>query len=155
MKTLTHLFAVLFSMALIGSSAAQAAPTATVTVKNLSTGTVYNTVQSLEEINTYAAANPKPATSISSSGVNSFQVSPTPAGYFSLLVLKYQATTPPATGGKECFFTSGYISEPIFEGMTGPEWGKEAEGSGGAICTATITSTDPITGNWSVEFTMQ
>ncbi|QFY78684.1 hypothetical protein DUD43_13785 [Alcaligenes faecalis] len=155
MKIYNYFLAFSLNTAVIIPSAVQAAPTATVTIKNLSTGTVYNTVQSLEEIDTYAAANPKPATSISSSGTNSFQVNPKPAGPFYLLVLKYQATTPPATGGKECFFTSGYISEPIFGGMTGPEWGKETEGSGGAICTATITSTDPITGNWSVEFTMQ
>lgn len=36
-----------------------------------------------------------------------------------------------------------------------PQWNKTAKGSGGAVCTATITSTNLGSHAWSVDFVMQ
>lgn len=36
-----------------------------------------------------------------------------------------------------------------------PQWNKTAKGSGGAVCTATITSTHLGSHAWSVDFVMQ
>ncbi|MFQ6557616.1 hypothetical protein Q7F05_16865 [Pseudomonas sp. Lb2C1-1] len=58
-------------------------------------------------------------------------------------------------GGKTCTFLATYVGTVGSGGSTIPKWNNTATPSGGAVCTAKVTSTNISTYAWSVEFTMK
>ena len=58
-------------------------------------------------------------------------------------------------GTKECQFYTAFVNTLGSGGTKIPVWSKTATPSGGATCTATITSTNIATDEWAVEFDMK
>lgn len=150
--------AVLSAATLFAAGAVHAGPPVTVTFKNLNTTTPasYTRVTSNEN-STYVNASPKPVASVtagvSDSYVVTYLTSPDVGGAY----VRY------TMGGKTCVFGTTFLNEIIPGGIFNPggtpnkvpKWTKTATPSGGAVCTATITSQNLTTYAWSVEFTMK
>lgn len=137
MKLLPKLLAVI---SIFAATAAVAGPPVTVTFKNNNTTTdaTYIIITS-NESSTYANASPKPATTVSKLGSNSYAVTSLTGPDVNFASLRYKI------GSKECVFGTTFINALQPGGYTIPQWTKLATGSGGAVCTATITSTNIIT----------
>ena len=58
-------------------------------------------------------------------------------------------------GNKTCVFNTNYVNGYTSGGIKVPSWNKSYTASGGATCTATITSTNISTHAWAVEFTIK
>ena len=58
-------------------------------------------------------------------------------------------------GGKKCTFETSNNMTTNPDGSHSYNWTKNAIGANGAICTATIHSTDATNGSWEIRFTMQ
>ena len=48
-----------------------------------------------------------------------------------------------------------FLNKLVSVGNKIPQWTKTATPSGGAVCAATITTANPTTYEWAVEFTMK
>ena len=140
MKLLPKLLA---ATSIFAATAAIAGPPVTVTFKNNNTTTdaTYAIVTS-NESSTYANASPKPATTVSKLGSNSYAVT-------SLISPDVKI------GSKTCVFSTTFVNALQPGGYKIPQWNKTATASGGAICTATITSTNLTTYAWTVDFVMK
>ena len=57
-------------------------------------------------------------------------------------------------GNKTCRFMSSYVKS-FDKGRPAPKWNKAASSPDGARCDAKITSANPSTHEWTVEFTMR
>jgi len=152
MKTRKSLLALLAAAALSSAGAAYAGPPVAITFKHVgATGTpdaVY-TIITANETSTYANASPKPATPIQAGTSNSYQVQSLISPDANFANVRYKI------GSKECVFTTTYVNMLVGGGVKVPSWNKTATPSGGAVCTANITSTNIATHAWSVEFTMR
>ena len=147
MKLLPKLLA---ATSIFAATAAIAGPPVTVTFKNNNTTTdaTYAIVTS-NESSTYANASPKPATTVSKLGSNSYAVTSliSPDGNYANVRYKI--------GSKTCVFSTTFVNALQPGGYKIPQWNKTATASGGAICTATITSTNLTTYAWTVDFVMK
>jgi hypothetical protein len=147
MKLLPKLLA---ATSIFAATAAIAGPPVTVTFKNNNTTTdaTYAIVTS-NESSTYANASPKPATTVSKLGSNSYAVTSLISPDVNYANVRYKI------GSKECVFGTTFVNALQPGGYKIPKWNKTATASGGAICTATITSTNLTTYAWTVDFVMK
>ena len=147
MKLLPKLLA---ATSIFAATAAIAGPPVTVTFKNNNTTTdaTYAIVTS-NESSTYANASPKPATTVSKLGSNSCAVTSLISPDVNYANVRYKI------GSKECVFGTTFVNALQPGGYKIPKWNKTATASGGAICTATITSTNLTTYAWTVDFVMK
>ncbi|AKH64997.1 MULTISPECIES: hypothetical protein [Photorhabdus] len=147
-KSLLALFA---TASLTAAGVVYAGPPVTVTFKHLgasgSADAVY-TIITNNEVSTNVNATPKPRVRVRQGESDSYQVqSPiTPDGNYA--IVRYEI------GNKTCVFSTTFINTYV-NGVKIPKWNKGATPSGGAVCNATITSTNFLTYAWSVEFTMK
>ena len=147
MKLLPKLLA---ATSIFAATAAIAGPPVTVTFKNNNTTTdaTYAIVTS-NESSTYANASPKPATTVSKLGSNSYAVTSLISPDVNFAKVRYRI------GSRECVFGTSLVNALQHDGRKVPQWHKTAKGSGGASCTARITSADLGTHGWTVEFIMK
>ena len=147
MKLLQKLLA---ATSIFAATAAIAGPPVTVTFKNNNTTTdaTYRIVTT-NESSTYANASPKPATTVSKLGSNSYAVTSLISPDVNYANVRYKI------GSKECVFGTTFVNALQPGGYKIPKWNKTATASGGAICTATITSTNLTTYAWTVDFVMK
>ncbi|WP_082765995.1 hypothetical protein [Azotobacter vinelandii] len=152
MKMRKPTLALLMATALSTAGMAYAGPPVTVTFKHVgSTGSAaatYSTVTS-NETSTYANATPKPATNVTAGSTNTYTVQSTISPDTNYAVARYKI------GSKTCIFSTTYVNTLGAGGVKIPSWNKSATASGGATCTANITSTNISTHEWAVEFTMK
>ena len=131
------------------SMGAIAGPPVSITIKNLSTTTAATKqVTSNNEITTQANASPTPAVSIPISSQDVFAVQSIISPQANYAALRYKV------GSKECTFYTAFTVTYI-NGVASPQWSKSATPTGGATCTATITSTNITTYSWAVTFTIK
>ena len=130
MKLLPKLLA---ATSIIAATAAIAGPPVTVNFKNNNTTTdaTYAIVTS-NESSTYANASPKPATTVSKLGSNSYAVTSLISPDVNYANVRYKI------GSKTCVFSTTFVNALQPGGYKIPQWNKTATASGGAICTATI-----------------
>ncbi|MBS9438060.1 hypothetical protein EAE91_13125 [Photorhabdus noenieputensis] len=147
-KSLLALFA---TTSLTAAGIAYAGPPVTVTFKHLGASGSENAVYTIitnNESGTYVNATPKPSASVVPGGVNSYQVQSPLSPDVNYAMVRYKI------GFKTCEFMTTFVNGYV-NGVKIPKWNKGATPSGGAICNATITSTNIATYAWSVEFTMK
>ncbi|WP_122209124.1 hypothetical protein [Pseudomonas viridiflava] len=139
--------ALLISAALAGP--VLAGPAVTVTVKNLGTATANYKVLTNNEAITKVATNPTPRDSIPVGEIDVYNVQNNQSQLVTFANLRY------TIGGKTCVFLATYVSTAGPLGSSVPKWNNTATPSGGATCTAKVTSTNFSTYEWAVEFTMK
>lgn len=147
-KTLTTLMLV---AGICTANSALAGPPVTITFKNLSTtaAATYSVLGTNETI-TNANAIPKPAATVAKGGTNTYVVANTsPSNDLSFAYVRY------TIGTKTCVFYTSFVATASAGGVMTPHWAKNITYNNGATCNATITSTNPDGGDWSVEFTMK
>ncbi|GGW42322.1 hypothetical protein [Vreelandella hamiltonii] len=138
-------------LVLIGSlaaSTAYAGPPVTVTFKNEASEDATYTIVNANESSTYANASPKPDATVNGGGSDIYMVQSLISPDANYATVRYRI------GSKECRFDTSYVKIPM-GGVMIPQWNENANGSGGAICTANITSTNLTTHEWSVDFIMR
>ena len=135
-------------LAVTGSSAAVAGPEVAVIFKNNSTAAAVYQANDSNEMRTRVNASPKPDNEVNPRESNTYRVQ----GNISPDV--NHATVHYTVGSKRCKFTTSYLKSRV-RGVVLPKWNKSAIGSGGARCEAKITSVNPATHAWVVEFTMR
>lgn len=152
MKARKSLLALLTAAALSTAGVAYAGPPVAVTFKHVGAAgapaAVY-TIITANETSTYANASPKPATNVDQGASNTYSVQSLISPDVNFANVRYKM------GSKECVFTTTYVNQLVSGGVKVPVWNKTATPSGGAVCTANITSTNISTHAWSVEFTMR
>jgi hypothetical protein len=140
----------LFLASLFASSTAFAGPPVTVSFKNVGTTTAASyTLITANEISTYANASPKPVASVAAGQTDVYNVTSLISPDANYAVVRYRM------GTKECVFSTTFVNALQPGGFKVPTWNKSATPSGGAICTATITSVNAATYAWTVSFTMK
>ncbi|UYA62042.1 hypothetical protein U1R68_02655 [Pectobacterium colocasium] len=141
---------------IFAAGTAYAGPPVTVTFKNLSNETATYKIVTNNEVSTNASASPKPATTVPAKGSDIYRVQNVISPDANAAIVRY------TIGSKTCVFGTTFVNTIIPGGIFNPgapnkvpKWNKSAEGSGGAVCTATITSQSLSTYAWNVEFTMK
>lgn len=144
------LFPLLLATAsMFAATSAFAGPPVTVTFKNIGTATANYTIISSNEATTYVNASPKPATTVAAAGTNIYSVTSLISPDVNYANVRYKI------GTKQCVFGTTFVNALQPGGAKIPQWNKTATPSGGAICTATITSINTATYAWTVTFTMK
>lgn len=131
------------------ASAAYAGPPVTVTFKNNATTNATYTIITSNESSTYANASPKPSTTVQPGIPNVYTVTSLISPDVNYAHVRYRI------GAKECVFGTTFVNTLQPGGYKIPKWTKSATGSGGATCTATITSYNLSTYAWTVDFVMR
>ena len=145
-----RLFSTLIAAAsMFVATSAFAGPPVTVTLKNIGTATANYTIISSNEATTYVNASPKPATTVAAAGTNVYSVTSLISPDVNYANVRYKI------GTKQCVFGTTFVNALQPGGAKIPQWNKTATPSGGAICTATITSINITTYAWTVTFTMK
>lgn len=145
-----RLFSTLIAAAsMLVATSAFAGPPVTVTFKNIGTATANYTIISSNEATTYVNASPKPATTVAAAGTNVYSVTSLISPDVNYANVRYKI------GTKQCVFGTTFVNALQPGGAKIPQWNKTATASGGAICTATITSINITTYAWTVTFTMK
>lgn len=128
---------------------ALAGPPVAITVKNLdsTTAATYQIITA-NESSTNVNATPKPATSIPALSQDTYSVQSTISPLANYASLRYKL------GSKTCVFYTAFVQSYV-NGVLVPQWSKTATPSGGATCTATITSTSLADYSWAVTFTIK
>lgn len=140
---------------LLTSTLVQAGPPVTITVKNLSNQKAIFQADSTNSVQTKAHAQPEPSAAVDALQSNSYTVQNPAFPDITTASMRY------TIGNKTCNFTTSYLNTiapgGLFTGTTNqaPKWNKKAIGSGGATCTATITSTNFSNHSWHITFTMK
>ena len=129
MKLLPKLLA---ATSIFAATAAIAGPPVTVTFKNQATAEATYKIVTTNESSTYANASPKPATTVSKLGSNSYAVTSLISPDVNYANVRYKI------GSKTCVFSTTFVNALQPGGYKIPQWNKTATASGGAICTATI-----------------
>ncbi len=141
MKLFKSVFSVV-ALATLTAGSAFAGPPVSVNFKNLGTADATYTIITSNEATTSVNAVPKPVTTVKAGGADTYVVQ--------------SNISPLATiGSKTCTFLATYVAMAGPLGSTTPKWNNTATPSGGAVCTAKVTSTNISTYAWSVEFTMK
>jgi hypothetical protein len=135
------------SMLMAGS--ALAGPPVAVTFKNLGTADATYKIVTSNEATTNVNSTPKPATTVPAGGTDFYTIQSNLSPDANYANLRY------TIGGKTCTFLATYVGVPGQLGSTVPKWNNTATPSGGAVCTAKVTSTNISTYAWAVEFTMK
>lgn len=140
----------LAASAILWTTVAVAGPPVTITFRNrdAAADAVYLPSGS-NEAATYANAEPKPAARVSRSGSDRYVVTSTLNPDVNFAHVRYRI------GNRQCLFGTSFVNLHKPGGYKVPQWKQSARGVGGAVCSATITSTDLASHAWSVEFVMQ
>lgn len=148
MKTLHTLFA---AVSLVAATSALAGPAVTVTFRNLGTVDAKIALINSNETTTYAIASPTPLATVPKNGGSTvFKVANPISPDVNYAALRYTTSS-----GKTCQFLTTFVNAYQSGGYYAPKWNKSATPSGGAVCTATITSINLSNYTWNVEFTMK
>jgi len=132
------------------AAAALAGPPVTITFKNRNAAAdARYQVSGGNEASTYANAGPKPVATVPKSGSDVYVVTSLINPDVNFANVRYQI------GSRQCVFGTSFVNALKPGGYKVPQWNKTAKGSGGAVCTATITSTNLASHAWSVDFVMQ
>lgn len=146
------LFATLAITACFATGAVYAGPAVTVTFKHLGAAgseEATNIITNSNETSTNMNASPKPKTSINGGASDSYRVQGNISPDMNYASVRY------TIGSKTCAFSTTYSNTIGAGGVKVPKWNKSATPSGGATCTATLTSTNFSTHEWAVQFTMK
>lgn len=135
--------------ALFAAGSAHAGPKVMVTFKNNATANASYTIETSNEASTNVNASPKPIAIVPAGGASSYAVQSNISPDSNFASVRYKV------GGKTCAFTTTYVNTYNSSGIKVPSWNKTSTPSGGATCTATITSTNFTSHEWSVEFAMK
>ncbi len=146
MKLLPKLLA---ATSIFAATAAIAGPPVTVTFKNQATAEATYTIVTSNETSTYANASPKPTTKRPAGTNDVYTVTSLISPDVNYANVRYKI------GSKTCVFSTTFVNALQPGGYKIPKWNKTATASGGAICTATITSTNLTTYAWTVDFVMK
>lgn len=144
-KTLQILTA---SASLLVAGMVYAGPNVNVTFKNLGEPPVDLKLVTANETTTYQIANPKPLQRVGAQSSINFNVQRLVSPDVNGAMIRY------VNGGKTCAFGTTFQMRVLPGGIKQPQWTKTATPSGGATCTATITSTRADY-SWDVVFTMK
>lgn len=144
-KTSQILFA---TVSLLAAGVAQAGPNVHVTFKNLGTQPAALKMSTSNETSTYQIANPKPLQKVDPGNAIGFDVQRVVSPDINAAMVRY------TIGQKTCAFGTTFQMRTLAGGIKQPEWTKTATPSGGATCTANITSMNSDY-SWNVEFTMK
>lgn len=150
-----QIFAALALTSLFTVGAAHAGPAVQITVKNLGTAEAKYSMIGNNEALTNSSATPKPRDTILPQQSNTIAVVGPLSPDITTAILRY------SIGGKTCVFRTTFVNTIVPGGLGSgtlnkvPKWTKDAEASGGARCTATITSTNLSNYSWNVEFTIK
>lgn len=128
---------------------AHAGPPVQVTFKNLGTQPANYEVTSSNEASTYNNATPKPDSEVAPQMADAYKVQSLISPDSNWAQVRYTVDR------KTCVFSTTYVNQLIGGGSKVPKWSKTATPSGGAVCTATITSQNLSNHSWTVEFTMK
>nr|WP_319527484.1 hypothetical protein [Pseudomonas laurentiana] len=145
-KTLLVLCSV---VALFAAGSAHAGPKVMVTFKNNAIANASYIVETSNEASTNLNAAPKPAVTVNAGVADTYAVQSNISPDSNFASVRYKV------GGKTCAFTTTYVNTYNSSGIKVPSWNKTSTPSGGATCTATITSTNFTSHEWSVEFAMK
>lgn len=126
-----------------------AGPAVEVVFKNLGSEVALYSVVTANEASTYQIANPKPQSALEVGGTERYSVQRLLSPDVNSAQVRY------TMGRKTCAFGTTYVNAPTTGGITLPKWNKTATPSGGATCTANITSLNATDHSWRVEFTMK
>lgn len=137
------------TVGMLAAGSALAGPPVAVTFKNLGTADATYTIITNNEATTNVNAVPKPVTTVKAGGADTYTVQSNLSPIANYANLRY------TIGGKTCTFLATYVGTVGSGGSTIPKWNNTATPSGGAVCTAKVTSTNISTYAWSVEFTMK
>ncbi len=138
-----------FLLGMSASVSALAGPPVTIIVKNLNTTTAaQSVVLTANEVSTNLTASPKPVASVPPSSQDSFVVQSIISPLANYASLHYKI------GSKECVFYTSFTTT-FSGGAQIPHWNQSATPSGGAVCTATRTSTNIADYSWAVTFTIK
>ncbi|PWB33691.1 hypothetical protein DCO48_08515 [Pseudomonas sp. SDI] len=152
MKRGKTLFTTVAMAAAITAGAAYGGPAVQVTVKHLgasgSAPAVY-TITNANETSTYQNSRPKPDQEISGGNTGFYTVQSLISPDTNFATVRYKI------GDKTCVFSTTFLNIRSATGSKTPQWKKSATPSGGASCTATITSTNYTDYSWAVQFTMK
>ena len=141
--------ALLSIVTLFAAGAAHAGPRVMVTFKNNATANASYTIETANEASTNVNASPRPIAIVPAGGTSSYAVQSNVSPDTNFAAVRYKV------GGKTCAFTTTYVNTYNSSGIKVPSWNKTSTPSGGATCTATITSTNYTSHEWSVEFAMK
>lgn len=140
----------LAASAILWAAAALAGPPVTITFRNRdATADAVYLPSGSNEAATYANAEPKPAARVPKSGSDAYVVTSRLNPEVNFAHVRYRI------GKRQCLFGTSFVNLSKPGGYKVPQWKQSAKGSGGAVCSATITSTDLASHAWSVEFVMQ
>lgn len=131
------------------ASAALAGPPVTITFRNQSSANASYTAIGSNEASTHANATPKPAATVAPASHDVYTVTSLISPDVNFAKVRYRI------GSRECVFGTSLVNALQHDGRKVPQWHKTAKGSGGASCTARITSADLGTHGWTVEFIMK
>ncbi|KPA90994.1 hypothetical protein PF66_03072 [Pseudomonas asplenii] len=137
------------ALATLAAGSAFAGPPVSVTFKNLGTADATYKIITSNEATTSVNAVPKPVTTVKAGGADTYVVQSNISPLANYANLRY------TIGNKTCTFLATYVAMAGPLGSTTPKWNNTATPSGGAVCTAKVTSTNISTYAWSVEFTMK
>lgn len=150
MNKLYHLLSIsLATLGMVATGTALAGPPVAVTFKNLGTSAATYRIVTNNEASTYSNATPKPLSTVQAANSDIYTVTSTISPDANFANVRY------AIGSKQCVFSTIFLNAIKPGGGKVPQWNKTATGSGGAICTATITSINFATYAWAVTFTMK
>ena len=139
---------VLATVSLLAAGLAQAGPPVEVTIKNLGAQPAVMKLVTSNETSSYQIANPKPSNTIPASSSTFMRVQRLVSPDVNGAMVRY------TIGSKTCAFGTTFQMRMLPGGIKQPQWTKTATPSGGATCTANITSTSADYA-WKVEFTMR
>ncbi|WLH14724.1 hypothetical protein PSH58_10605 [Pseudomonas hefeiensis] len=137
------------AIGMLAAGSALAGPPVAVTFKNLGTADATYKIITSNEATTNVNSVPKPMTTVLAGGSNTYTIQSNLSPIANYANLRY------TIGGKTCTFLATYVGMPGQLGSTIPKWNNTATPSGGAVCTAKVTSTNISTYAWAVEFTMK
>lgn len=146
------LFATLAIAACFATGAVYAGPAVTVTFMHVGSpdsDEAKYIVTNSNETSTNLNASPKPDTSVDTGASDSYRVQSNISPDMNYASVRY------TIGSKTCAFSTTYSNTIGAGGVKVPKWNKSATPSGGATCTATLTSTNFSTHEWAVQFTMK
>lgn len=126
---------VVSAVALLAVGVAQAGPLVDVTFKNLGREQAVLKIVTANESSTYQVANPKPREKVEANTSILFRVQRIVSPDVNAAMVRY------TMGSKTCAFGTTFQMRMMPGGIKQPQWTKTATPSGGATCSATITST--------------
>lgn len=139
----------LFTGVMVFSVGSFAGPAVEVTFRNLGSEEAIYTVVTSNEATTRLNAQPKPREHVPGQAMDAYSVQSKTSPDANAAVVRY------VIGRKTCEFSTTYVLGVGSGGVRVPKWNKAATPSGGAVCTANITSFNATTREWKTEFTMR